>query len=69
MLRLTIERQKKGWSKSELARRADTPLSHLSRVESGKAEPYEPVKNRLSNVLGIPEEELLEEVDDDGNDS
>lgn len=66
MLRLTKEREKRGWTKTKLARKAKTQLSHLSRVESGKQEPYGPVKERLSDVLDVPQDELFEEVENGG---
>lgn len=65
-LRLTVEREERGWTKTKLAREAKTQLSHLSRVESGKQEPYEPVKERLSDVLDVPKDELFTEVENDG---
>jgi transcriptional regulator with XRE-family HTH domain len=51
-------REAKGWSISELARRARVHPSDMSRIESGRALPYKPQLVRLARVLGVGRDEL-----------
>lgn len=52
-------RQEKGWSISELARRARIHPSDMSRIEAGRATPYKPQVTRLARALKINSEDLL----------
>ena len=65
MLRITQERQRQNLSQSKLARAADMNAAHLSALEAGKLFPYPGWVDRLSKALGVPGEDLFEEVDDD----
>ena len=56
-LRLTYERQQRGWSKTELARRARIGQATMSRIESGRQVPYAPELRRLAQALGIAKAE------------
>lgn len=67
MIRLTEEREARGWSKAELARRARITDSNYCAIENGRREPFEPEKERLSEVLGVQAAKLFKEVDSDGN--
>ena len=62
MLRLTYEREKRGWTKTQTAFEAKVHPAALGKYESGKARPYKPDGSRLEAVFGIPIEELLSEV-------
>ena len=65
MLRLSRERERRGWSKARLARTAHIDQALLSKLESGRVRPYPPELRRLAKALGLPRdcaEELLEEV-------
>lgn len=65
MFRLTKERQRRGWSKAELARRARLDQGAVSKIESGRLQPYAVELRRLARALGIPSDQataLLEEV-------
>lgn len=63
MLRLTKERIKRGWSKSELSRRSGVGLVEISRIENGKIFPYPKWRHKLAMAMGMPEHELFKEVD------
>jgi transcriptional regulator with XRE-family HTH domain len=65
MLRLTLERKRRGWSQRQLAQRADIGEATISRLEAGKVYPYPGWKKRLSRVLRVPGDELFQEVSDD----
>lgn len=67
MLRLTMERLRRGWTKTELSRRARIQLSDVSRIESGRMKPYQPQRQRLAQVLEVPADRLFEEVEADGS--
>jgi ribosome-binding protein aMBF1 (putative translation factor) len=54
MLRLTVERQVRGWNKTELARRARMQPAELSKIESGRMRPYPKQLRKLGRALGIP---------------
>lgn len=59
--RLAVEREKYGWSKSELSRRSGVGLSEISRIEAGKIYPYPGWRRKIAVALSIPEEELFAE--------
>jgi ribosome-binding protein aMBF1 (putative translation factor) len=62
---LTVERQRKGWSGLELARRSENAPSDLSRWEHARAIPYDRQLRRLARALAWPVADahrLLEEV-------
>jgi ribosome-binding protein aMBF1 (putative translation factor) len=46
---------------------ADIHPSEIGRIESGRLKPYDPWILRLEKVLGVPGDELFEEVDDIDN--
>lgn len=53
MVNLTIERQRHGWSKAELARRARLDQGLVSKIESGRVRPYPGELRRLARALGV----------------
>src|SRR5437773_12171735 len=57
MLRLTAERQARGWNKTELARRARMQPGELSKIESGRMRPYPKQLRKLGRALGLPAEQ------------
>ena len=65
MVRLKAERLKRGWSQQDLAFHARMASADISRLERGWARPYPTQARRLAETLGIPEEELLQEVTHD----
>lgn len=65
-LRLAEERQRRGWSRCELARRAKMHPADVGKLEAGKIFPYPAWRRRLAEALGVPEEVLFEEVADRG---
>ena len=68
MIRLTALRESRGWSKSELARRAHMNAGTLSLVESGRLKPYPAQIAMIARALGHPRDatdQLLEEVSHD----
>lgn len=67
MLRLTYERLKMGLSKAELARRSKIDQGLISKIENGRVIPYRVELERIGKVLKIPEEKLLEVVNQDGD--
>lgn len=62
LTRLTVERERRGWSRSELARRAGMHPADVGRLEAGKAYLWPAWRRRLSQAFGLPEEVLLEGV-------
>ena len=66
--RLEVERRRKGWTRSELARHADLNSSTVSGLENGKLDAYEIQLYKLGRALGIPKVQwprLQENVLDD----
>jgi len=61
-MRLTDERKKRGWSKSELSRRSGVALPEICRIEGGKIYPYPGWRRKLAAALEVSEEELFPEV-------
>ena len=66
MLRLTVERKRRGLSQSQLSRLADIHPATLSRLEAGKIYAYAGWRHRLERVLGVQGDELFETVDELG---
>ena len=54
MLRLTIERQARGWNKTQLARKAGIQAGELGKIEAGRVQPYPSQLRKLGRALGIP---------------
>ena len=68
MIRLTEVRIRRGWSQSELARRAHINAGTVSLVESGRFKPYPAQIAKIARALGHPADtagQLLEQVSDD----
>ena len=53
-MRLTTERTRRGWSRSELARRAHMNPTTVSLIESGRLVPYPGQLQKLADALGLP---------------
>lgn len=62
MLRLTVERVKRGWTKVELGRQARINPVDIGRIENGWVKAFPAWQSRLSETLGVPAEELFKEV-------
>ena len=62
MFRLTIEREKHGWSRAELGRRTSIHPADIGKFESGRLVPYPSHLKRIAEELAVPSDELLEEV-------
>lgn len=67
MLRIVLERQRKGISQSKLSRLADVNAASMNRIENGKEPPYPRRGQRIADALGWTGDyqELFEEVTDD----
>lgn len=58
----------KGISQSKVARQADIPQSNFNLICNDKLSPCPAWRNRISIVLGIPEEDLFPEFNEkEGN--
>lgn len=60
MLRLKAERLRRGWTQTDLAYHARMTAAEISRIETGRLRPYPGQADRLSCVLGLRLEDLLE---------
>lgn len=64
LLRLTLEREARGWSRAELSRRSQMSAGDVGKIESGRARAYDSQLRKLAEALGVPMErraELLRE--------
>ena len=66
MFRLTIEREKLGWSRAELGRRTRIHPSDIGKFESRRLIPYPNQLRKLSETLSVPADKLFEEVNNSG---
>jgi ribosome-binding protein aMBF1 (putative translation factor) len=68
---LTVEREREGWSRAELGRRARLHPSRVGQAESGRAILYDVELGRLATALGWSGEpsELLNDVGGNGTSS
>ena len=66
MMRLTMERERKGWSKQRLAQEARLSPVYVSQAESGRRVFYDSELDRVAAALGWDgkPEALLEDADD-----
>jgi transcriptional regulator with XRE-family HTH domain len=60
LLRLTVERERRGLSQAQLARIVDIHPATISRLEAGKTYAYAGWRRRLERALGVPGDELFE---------
>lgn len=67
MLGLTLVRERKGWSKSELSRKSGVGLPEISRIEAQKLFAYPGWRRKISAALNVPEEKLFAEVGELGD--
>ena len=67
MLRITLERQKRGWNKTQLAFEARLHPTIIGQLEAKKLFPYPAYKEKLSRVFGISGDELFQEVGNNAN--
>lgn len=65
MKKLTELRQARGWSKAELARRAELVEGYVGKIESGRLVPYETQLRRIARALGVPVAKATTLLDDD----
>jgi transcriptional regulator with XRE-family HTH domain len=66
-MRLTVERNRLGWSRSKLAREADLNQATVGAIEARRLIPYDSQLRKIAAALGWPEEDaaaLLESADD-----
>jgi len=67
MMHVTVLRERRGWSKSELARRAGLNQTTVSAIENGRLIAYEVQLKKLADALGVSDPStLLTEVPGDG---
>lgn len=59
MLRIRQERLRRGWSQTDLGGRAGLSASDVSRVETGRFQPYPQQHLRLARALKLRPDELL----------
>jgi len=63
MFQITVERKKKNWTQTELARRAGLDTPTVNRLETGMTKPYPGWKKKLGAALGVDPELLFQEVE------
>lgn len=61
MLRLTAERQQRGWSQAEVARRTGLHPTTISHLESQDIKPWPSYRKRLARLFGVPPDQLFAE--------
>lgn len=54
MFLLTREREARGWSRNQLARRARMAAGDVGRIEAGRLRPYNSQLRKLARALGWP---------------
>ena len=64
MLRLTLEREKRGWNKYQAAAKVGLHPSVYGQLENQRIFPYPAYQKKLENVFKIPAKKLFEEVHD-----
>ena len=54
---ISTERERRGWSRAELGRRACLNSGTVGLIESGRLKPYPSQLRKLASAFGLPEEE------------
>ncbi len=65
MTRIEFERRRRGWTQTTLGYHARMTQSDVSRIECRRFHPTRLYLGRISHALGIPADELLDEVKED----
>ena len=63
MVKLKIERLRRGWTQQDLGYHARIAGTDISRIERGWMKPYPSQAARLAEVLGLDPRELLHEME------
>ena len=65
MKKIELVRRNKRWTQSQLGRLRTVRISpsFISLIEQGRGIPNDDQRNRLAHALGIPPEQLLDDVD------
>ena len=66
MTRLELERRRRRWNQTALAYHSQTTQGEISRIERRQLIPTHTYAERLARALGVPEDDLLDEVSPDG---
>ena len=69
MIRLTVERERRQWSRAELGRQARIHPARVGQIENVRAVPYPVELDRLAEALDFSGEPsgLLDDVDGNGD--
>jgi ribosome-binding protein aMBF1 (putative translation factor) len=62
MLRMRMERIKRGLTFTDLSYKVQIHPATLGKIETKKMIAYEPHKKKLSKFFGIPAEELFQDI-------
>ena len=57
--RLKVLRAERDWSQQELAKRLDVSRQSVNAIETGKYDPSLPLAFRISDVFGLPIEQVF----------
>ena len=60
MMRIKAERLARHWTQTDLAARAGLSASDISRIETGRMQPYPRQVRRIARALRLEPEQLLE---------
>ena len=63
MAGLREHRERRGWSRAELARQAKLNATTVGWIESGRFRPYRVQLQKLAKALGLREEDLRRLID------
>jgi ribosome-binding protein aMBF1 (putative translation factor) len=63
LLRIKVERLKRGWRLEDLSHFSRVGAADISRIENGRMVPYPSHAERLAKALQITPDELTEAVD------
>ncbi len=64
MTKLEEMRRERGWSKAELARRAEIGEADVGKIESGRLQPYDNQLQRLATAFRVPVSRMNEVADE-----
>ena len=65
MLRMKVERLRRGWNQTALGYHAKMSGPEISRIETGRTRPYPKQLARLAKVLRLSPDTLIEEAGDE----
>lgn len=65
--RIRVLRAERNWTQADLASRLEVSRNSVNAIENGKYDPSLPLAFRISDVFGLPIEDIFQREDEKAN--